>query len=206
MIHEKFLAPVSEKNIRSKDRVRDLAEVFTAEREVKAMLDLVGDVTHLPETTFLEPSCGSGNFLVEIIDRKIETVFARNKRQPDIERGLLRSLMSIYAVDICRGNVDEARRRVWGRVTSAWAFKMNTRNMSPELLAAGPAILRRNIQVCDFLKGRDDCVMTEYVGPINGKYVLKNFRLSDPSKTISAQGGATLANLPLLLCEKGIPA
>lgn len=203
MIHEKFLASVSEKNIRSKDRVRDLAEVFTAEREVKAMLDLVGDVTHLPETTFLEPSCGSGNFLVEIIDRKIATVFSRHKRQPDIEKALLRSLMSIYAVDICRGNVDESRKRVWSRVTSAWAFKMNTRNMSPEFMAAGQAVLRRNIRVCDFLKGREACVMTEYVGPINGKYILKQFRLSDPSKTISVSGGATLANLPLMLCEKG---
>ena len=63
--------------IRSKDRVKNLAEVFTRGREVKAMLDLVGDTAYAVETTFLEPACGNGNFLVEILSRKAATIRRR---------------------------------------------------------------------------------------------------------------------------------
>lgn len=194
------LAPLK-KQTRSKARVVGLGEVFTAEREVKAMLDLVGDITHLPETTFLEPSCGNGNFLVEIIDRKIATVFARHKQQPAIEKGLLRSIMSIYAVELSPGNAQEARDRTWGRVTLAWESRMKKRQMSPEFEAASHAVLNHNIRICDFLAGREGCVMTEYVGPLNGKYILKDFRLSDPSTTIATRGGVTMAGLPAALCK-----
>src|SRR3546814_7900619 len=62
--------------IKTRQRVRDLAEVFTHEREVKAMLDLIPDMfpagssTRAVDAKFLEPACGSGNFLAEILDRK----------------------------------------------------------------------------------------------------------------------------------------
>ena len=55
------------KTIKSKERVRDLAEVFTGEKEVGAMLDLVKSHSEKIESTFLEPSCGNGNFLVAIL-------------------------------------------------------------------------------------------------------------------------------------------
>src|SRR5262245_1868950 len=65
---------------KTRERVRDLAEVYTHEREVAAMLDLVPDMFPSPERprdigrTFLEPACGAGNFLVAILDRKLEFV------------------------------------------------------------------------------------------------------------------------------------
>ena len=57
--------------IKSKERVRERGEVFTAEREVNAMLDLVKDETERIDSTFLEPACGDGNFLSEILRRKL---------------------------------------------------------------------------------------------------------------------------------------
>ena len=60
--------------VKSKQRVRDHGEVFTNEREVNAMLDLVKDETENIESTFLEPDCGDGNFLSEIIRRKLNIV------------------------------------------------------------------------------------------------------------------------------------
>ena len=57
--------------VKSKQRVADHGEVYTHEREVNAMLDLVADQAANPETTFLEPACGSGNFLAEILRRKL---------------------------------------------------------------------------------------------------------------------------------------
>ena len=92
-------------NIRSKQRVKDFAEVFTAEREVKAMCDLIPEETwDNIESTFLEPACGNGNFLVEIYARKL-------KRCRCIDDGLT-ALASIYAIDIQSDNVNESRQRL----------------------------------------------------------------------------------------------
>ena len=60
-----------EKQIKSRKRVKEFAEVFTSEREVKAMCDLLpAEIWNNIESTFLEPACGNGNFLVEIFSRK----------------------------------------------------------------------------------------------------------------------------------------
>ena len=65
---------MSDNQTKSKKRVRDHGEVFTAEREVKAMCDLVKDETERIDSRFLEPACGNGNFLAEILTRKLATV------------------------------------------------------------------------------------------------------------------------------------
>ena len=62
------------KQIKSKQRVADHGEVFTREQEVNAMLDLVKDETLRIESRFLEPACGDGNFLIQILKRKLEIV------------------------------------------------------------------------------------------------------------------------------------
>lgn len=99
--------------IKTRQRVRDLAEVFTHEREVKAMLDLAPDM--FPHTSiktvdakFLEPACGSGNFLEEILRRKLAGIrFGKVKSAPRYEHWLLRALASIYGVDISVDNVED---------------------------------------------------------------------------------------------------
>ena len=59
------------KQTKSKDRIADFGEVFTAEREVNAMLDLVKQETERIDSRFLEPACGDGNFLAEVLKRKL---------------------------------------------------------------------------------------------------------------------------------------
>ncbi len=66
--------------IKSKQRVADHGEVFTAEREVNAMLDLVKQETERVDSRFLEPACGDGNFVVEILRRKL--VAAKKRATP----------------------------------------------------------------------------------------------------------------------------
>ena len=65
---------MAKSQIKSKERVADHGEVFTNEREVNAMLDLVKDESFNVESTFLEPACGDGNFLIAILDRKLRKV------------------------------------------------------------------------------------------------------------------------------------
>ena len=60
--------------IKSKQRVADHGEVFTPAWLVEAMLDLVKDETERIDARFLEPACGSGNFLVRILQRKLAAV------------------------------------------------------------------------------------------------------------------------------------
>lgn len=68
------------KQIKSRKRVVDHGEVFTNEREVKAMCDLVNDETRRIDSRFLEPACGDGNFLAEILDRKLTIVTGKIRK------------------------------------------------------------------------------------------------------------------------------
>ena len=99
---------------KSKKRVTDHGEVFTAEREVNAMLDLVKQETERIDSRFLEPACGTGNFLAEILRRKLAVVKSRYGKNPDdYERYAVIAVTSIYGVDLLQDNVDECRNRMF---------------------------------------------------------------------------------------------
>ena len=100
--------------IKSKDRVADHGEVFTAEREVNAMLDLVKQETERIESRFLEPACGTGNFLVEILRRKLDVVKKRYRSsRPEYEKYSVLAVSSIYGVDLLADNVQECQERLF---------------------------------------------------------------------------------------------
>ncbi|MGN1114926.1 MAG: hypothetical protein ACI4RC_07390 [Oscillospiraceae bacterium] len=100
--------------IKSKQRVEDHGEVFTAEREVKAMCDLVADECLRIDSRFLEPACGEGNFLVEILSRKLGVVRSKYKRNRyDYERNAILALTSLYGVDILPDNAQTCRERLF---------------------------------------------------------------------------------------------
>lgn len=100
--------------IKSKTRVHDNGEVFTNEREVNAMLDLVKQETERIDSKFLEPACGNGNFLIEILRRKLETIkFRYKKSQWDYEKYGLIAVMSIYGIDIMQDNINECIDRLY---------------------------------------------------------------------------------------------
>lgn len=104
-----------EKQIKSKKRVADHGEVFTAEREVNAMLDLVKQETERIDSRFLEPACGDGNFLAEILRRKLTVVRRKYQKSPfDFERNAVLAITSIYGVDLMMDNVSACRERLFG--------------------------------------------------------------------------------------------
>lgn len=98
--------------IKSKERVAEHGEVFTAEREVNAMLDLVKQETERIDSRFLEPACGTGNFLVEILRRKLRLVHR--------EQEMVQAVSSIYGIDIMQDNVEECRERLMGIITAQY--------------------------------------------------------------------------------------
>ena len=74
------MGSVAKTQVKSRRRVQDHGEVFTNEREVNAMLDMVKAETERIESRFLEPACGDGNFLIEVLRRKLAVVGARYGR------------------------------------------------------------------------------------------------------------------------------
>jgi len=104
-----------DKQVVSKQRVADHGEVLTGRREVNAMLDLVKSETERIDSRFLEPACGTGNFLTEILERKLRVVEARyGKSQLDYERYAILAVSSIYGIDILEDNVQQCRHRLFG--------------------------------------------------------------------------------------------
>ena len=105
---------MAERQVKSQARVAEHGEVFTAQREVSAMLDLVKQETERIDSRFLEPACGDGNFLAEILRRKLAAVKARYRKSPaDFEKYAVVAATSIYGVDILQDNVDACRARLF---------------------------------------------------------------------------------------------
>ena len=107
--------------IKNRKRVTDYGEVFTAEREVNAMLDLVKQETDRVDSRFLEPACGDGNVLAEILRRKLAAARRRaippRKRKPipmEFEKQSVIAIASLYGVDIIKDNVIACRERLYG--------------------------------------------------------------------------------------------
>ena len=136
-----------DKQVKSKQRVADHGEVFTAEREVKAMCDLVKQETERIDSRFLEPACGDGNFLAEILARKLAVVTKKYKKSAfDWERNSLLALGSIYGVDLLQDNCAACRERLFG----IWEKEYDSvcgKESSDETKAAARFILERNV-VC----------------------------------------------------------
>lgn len=96
----------NERQIVSRERVAEHGEVYTAKREVNAMLDLVKEETERIDSRFLEPACGNGNFLIEIQRRKLEVVESQyGKSRYDYELYAALAISSMYGVELLPDNV-----------------------------------------------------------------------------------------------------
>ena len=187
-----------EKQVKSKQRVADHGEVFTAEREVNAMLDLVKGETERIDSTFLEPACGNGNFLVEILRRKLAVVDKQYKHYPaDWEKYSVLAMMSIYGVDILADNVEECRARLYGIWEDAYRAACK-KECSDECREAVRFVLRRNILCGDALNltqaDGTPIIFSEWSMIGGGKVKRRDFRLdvlmnenTDPSNYESNQ-------------------
>ncbi len=109
-----MLKEQTETQVKSKERVANHGEVFTADREVNAMLDLVKQESERIDSRFLEPACGNGNFLAEVLRRKLNVVGDRyGKSQLEYERYAVIAVSSIYGIDILEDNAQECRDRLF---------------------------------------------------------------------------------------------
>lgn len=142
---------MTEKQVISKKRVADHGEVFTASREVCAMLDMVKQETERIDSRFLEPACGTGNFLTEILKRKLQIIEKRYKKsQSEYEKYAIVAISSIYGIDLLEDNIKECRNRLCNDFLASYKniFKKRIRD---DVLKSIKYILVKNILLGDAL-------------------------------------------------------
>jgi hypothetical protein len=175
-----------EEQVKSRQRVADHGEVFTGKREVNAMLDLVKHETENVDSRFLEQACGTGNFVTEILERKLRVVKKRYaKSQLEYERYAVKAVSSIYGIDILEDNVQECRNRLFEIFDKQYTnmFKAKTKE---KCRAAVRFILIRNI-VCGDARSLQTAgdnpqpiVFSEWTFPFNDSRIKQSiFRFSE---------------------------
>ena len=166
-----------EKQIKSKKRVFDFGEVYTAQKQVKDMVDMVHAIASEIEATVLEPACGNGNFLVEILSRKQEVIAQTSAPWRIVERDTLKAVASIYGVDILKDNVLECRERLYQQVVG------KSVHWTPLFCKLLRDILNRNIMCGDTLSMMTDSgsplTISEWDFRENGSIVRKDVFFSD---------------------------
>jgi len=182
--------------IKSKKRVADHGEVFTPRWLVEKMLDLVKGETERIDSRFLEPACGSGNFLVPVLQRKLAAVEAKyGKSEFERQHYALLALMCIYGIELLADNIAECR----ANLLEVFAGYLNV-DESNDLYRAAFNVLSQNLVHGDTLtmRNRDGHPISfsewGYLG--SGKFQRRDFRLDvlTGSSAMSAEG-SLFANL-----------
>jgi hypothetical protein len=178
--------------VKSKQRVADHGEVFTPPWIVEAMLDLVKEESERIDARFLEPACGTGNFIVQIVRRKLAAVHARYGRQ-DFERRhfSLLAIMSVYGVELLEDNIQECRASVLEVLTEYLRL-----DATDELYVAAAFVLSQNI-----IHGDARAMRTSSGAPITfaewgylgkGRYQRRDFRFDALTQTSALSGSESL--------------
>lgn len=183
--------------VKSKRRVADHGEVFTPEWMVDAMQNLVKDETHRIDSRFLEPACGCGNFLIQVLRCKLAAVELKFGKS-EFEKGhyALFGLMCSYGIELLHDNVDECRANLLEIIAEYLGV-----NESDDIYRAAAYVLSKNIVHGDALAMRthDGVLITfaewGYLG--KGKYQRRDFRLD------SLTGSSTFSSVDSPFAQLG---
>jgi hypothetical protein len=195
--------------VKSRQRVADHGEVFTPPWLVEAMLDLVKDETERIDSRFLEPACGSGNFLVEVLRRKLAAVELKyGKSEFERRHYALLAVMCVYGIELLDDNIAECRTNVFQVLVDY----LNP-DESDDLPRAASYVLSQNLVHGDALVMRthDGEAITfaewGYLG--RGRFQRRDFRLATltQSSTFSAEGSlfASLGKHAIFTPERTYP-
>lgn len=171
-------------------RVIDHGEVFTPPGLVNDMLDLVAHECERVDSRFLEPACGTGNFLAEVLRRRLALVDRRHKSRTQWEPNALLGLACLYGIELLHDNVSDCRQRLHTLFADHYAARYG-KQAKPECLAAALHIVHCNILHGDALKmttAGDDVhparplVFTEWSLLPGGKFKRRRYEYHDLSQ------------------------
>ena len=161
------------------DRIKQYGEVFTDDNEVNGILDLCEPVVSQIEKRVLEPSCGTGNFLVNVLNRKLSNISNLNAGGILREKMILQALASLYGIDIDTRNVQITRKRLRAAVLKF--YKEKPRSKLPEdcIDKSVNLILKSNIQKGDMINGIKNLQFIEYEFKTRNELSRRSYRLID---------------------------
>ncbi len=184
------------RSIKTRQRVADHGEVFTPAWMVEAMLDLVRSETERIDSRFLEPACGDGNFLVQILRRKLAAVELKyGKSEFERRHYSLLALMCLYGIELLTDNIAECR----AKLLAIFAEYLNL-DPSDDLYRAAFYVLSQNLVHGDARTMRTDDALPitfaewGYLG--KGRFQRRDFRLDVlTGASAYSQEGDLFANL-----------
>lgn len=190
--------------IKSRERVAAHGEVFTNPREVNAMLDLVKQETERIDSRFLEPACGDGNFLAEILRRKLKVCTAHVKSkaftQLDFERNAVIAVSSIYGIEILPDNAQACRERLFDIFVELY-HTLFAGNCKTECEDSVRYLLSKNIILGDALdmttvsEPKQPIIMSEWSFIGDGMVNRRDFKYDLLTKAVPMEGPNLFSDL-----------
>ena len=186
----------NERLVKSKQRVADHGEVFTPEWVVDAMLNLVKAETERIDSRFLEPACGSGNFIIQVLRRKLAAVEIKYGRSEFEKRHYaLLGLMCIYGIELLADNISECRDNMLEILTDYLGVEE-----ADEFYRAGTFVLSQNIVHGDALtmlnSNGEPITFAEWGYLGKGRFQRRDFRYDTLTQAAAfSQEGTLFANL-----------
>ena len=186
---------VDDNLVKSRQRVIDHGEVFTPPLIVEEMLDLLTNESARIDARFLEPACGSGNFLVAVLTRKLLTVQAKyGKNDFEKRHYALLALMCIYGIEILEDNVLECRQNLLSVFRDFLQLESNS-----DVFDCARIVLKSNIVRGDALKMQIEdgtaIVFPEWAYLTKGKFARRDFRFDNLTER-SAHSGTLFELMP----------
>jgi hypothetical protein len=174
--------------VKSRQRVADHGEVFTPSLMVEGMLNLVSDESARIDSRFLEPACGSGNFLCAVLLKKLATVEKRyGSSEFEKRHNALFALMCIYGIELLKDNITECKENLIGIFIDYLELED-----TDALISAAKSVLNANIIQGDALTLNDSTMKAiefpewGYLG--KGKYQRRDFRFDDLTQRAGIEG------------------
>ena len=198
----------NERQVVSRERVAEHGEVYTAKREVNAMLDLVKEETERIDSRFLEPACGNGNFLIEIQRRKLSVVERLyGKSRYDYELYAALAVSSMYGVELLADNVAACRKRLYDDFMEHYQRVFHSECDAPYERCI-QYLYAKNILCGDALtmemEGGEPIIFSEWGFMGSGKVKRRDFRLDDLLKNVEYDKPKT-GEEGLLFADTGEP-
>lgn len=168
--------------IKSKNRVEKFGEVYTAHKQVVDMIGMLPDDVKQITSTYFEPACGNGNFLLEILKQKLERAKENSASEIGFMYLVVQAVMSIYGVDIQMDNVVECVDRLYDQVEKDY-YEFVGHNPSDRFRWTIYSILGMNMTCGDSLSGTTDngkpIMIYEWKIGTDGIIYCDGYRLSD---------------------------
>lgn len=144
---------MSERIIKSSDRVKNMGEVFTPKKTVDYMLDQseIKEKVNSLTATFLEPSAGEGAFLVEILKRKLNYAKAQSQTTKEMQNNFLLVLSTLYGIELMEDNIEMLVMNMNNVFRDMYFNTFETEDQSTKILKSAQTIISANMSQGDAL-------------------------------------------------------